>query len=425
MPLDVIMPALGMAQDTGLIVAWHKNAGDQVAEGDVLFEVETDKATMEVEAAGSGYLIDVAAAAGDEVPVGNVIARISETAEGSGTTPTAASGESPAQDDLPEGQSVIMPTLGMAQDTGLIVSWQKAPGDAVAADDVLFEVETDKSTVEVPAGFDGFFAAQLAEAGEDIPVGQVIAVISAEKPANPVKHSAASTAAAPAAEVQPEAPKAAPAPKSQTKPAPKQSVASQDGRVLASPKARRIALEQGLDLNRLVQEGHPQPYHVADLDVLRNLPEETSTPVGVASSRRITAEIAEDGFVGFMKWAAEQGLKDASALLAGLAAASSTTASTVEVEAFGALKTYASDGSIAGTTPSEDTAELRIRDLRFSRIASVALGAEDMPVLTLAPAADGLTITLECAAHHLSAPDTVALISNFADRIENPLRHLL
>ena len=84
---------------------------------------------------------------------------------------------------------VIMPALGMAQDTGLIVAWQKAPGDAVAAGDVLFEVETDKSTVEVEASHDGFVAALLAEAGEEAPVGSVIALISAEKPENPVQKS--------------------------------------------------------------------------------------------------------------------------------------------------------------------------------------------------------------------------------------------
>ncbi|MEP3275046.1 MAG: lipoyl domain-containing protein, partial [Stappiaceae bacterium] len=77
MPHEIIMPALGMAQDTGLIVAWHKNSGDPVAIGDVLMEVETDKSTMEVEAQAQGYLTNVKAAAGDNVPVGNVIALIS------------------------------------------------------------------------------------------------------------------------------------------------------------------------------------------------------------------------------------------------------------------------------------------------------------------------------------------------------------
>lgn len=420
MPLDVIMPALGMAQDTGLIVAWHKSPGDQVAEGDVLFEVETDKATMEVEAASAGYLTDVAAEAGAEIPVGNVIARISETPEGSGTAAPAPAAAAPAQDDLPEGNSVIMPTLGMAQDTGLIVSWQKAPGDAVAADDVLFEVETDKSTVEVPAGFDGFFAAQLANAGEDIPVGQVIAIISTQKPARTVKRSAVSAPATPAP-VTEKTEKPAPAVKAAAKPA----VASQDGRILASPKLRRLAVEQGLDLNRLVKAGHPQPYHVHDLDVLRNVPDDTPAFSGVAASRRITAMLPEDGLAEFMVWAADEGFKDGSLLLATLAAASLGSQGAIEVEAFGASKVFASDGSLSGTETTEDVATLRIRDLRFSRISSVEMGSEYMPVLTLSNNASGLTVTLECGAHHLTAPEAVALISNFAGRIENPLRHLL
>ena len=70
MPHEVIMPALGMAQDTGHIVAWHKAAGDAVVSGDVLFEVETDKATMEVEAQASGTLTRVTAGEGADVPVG-------------------------------------------------------------------------------------------------------------------------------------------------------------------------------------------------------------------------------------------------------------------------------------------------------------------------------------------------------------------
>jgi pyruvate/2-oxoglutarate dehydrogenase complex dihydrolipoamide acyltransferase (E2) component len=78
MSRDVIMPALGMAQKTGLIVRWLKQAGDPVKAGDVLMEVATDKAVMEVEADADGTLTDVSAAAGEEVPVGEVIARIAD-----------------------------------------------------------------------------------------------------------------------------------------------------------------------------------------------------------------------------------------------------------------------------------------------------------------------------------------------------------
>ena len=211
-PHEVIMPALGMAQDTGQIVSWLKSPGDAVKAGDALFEVETDKATMEVEAPADGFLTDVQAEAGADVPVGDVIALISATAEDSrrrAAAPAPApapTGDPAPAEALPEGAEVIMPALGMTQDTGLIVAWHKAPGDAVAAGDILFEVETDKSTMEVEAGHDGFVAALLAEAGEEAPVGDVIAIISREKPDAPVQRSLAATGSPKPAAPEPAAP---------------------------------------------------------------------------------------------------------------------------------------------------------------------------------------------------------------------------
>jgi pyruvate/2-oxoglutarate dehydrogenase complex dihydrolipoamide acyltransferase (E2) component len=87
---EVIMPALGMAQDTGQIVAWLKKPGDAVRIGDALMEVETDKATMEVEAAADGFLTRVRAEAGASVPVGEVVATIADTAEPEAEPPAAA-----------------------------------------------------------------------------------------------------------------------------------------------------------------------------------------------------------------------------------------------------------------------------------------------------------------------------------------------
>ncbi|MCE8538219.1 pyruvate dehydrogenase [Ruegeria pomeroyi] len=426
MPHKVIMPALGMAQDTGLIVAWHKSPGDPVAEGDVLFEVETDKATMEVEAQAAGFLTQVRAKAGDDVPVGDVIAVIGEAAEVDQAEEPSADAALSAP-DLPKGNRVIMPALGMAQDTGLIVAWHKAPGDAVTSGDVLFEVETDKSTMEVEAGCDGFVAALLAEAGEEAPVGEVIAVIAVEKPENPVQKSRARTTA-PAAEPAP-VPIAKTPEKRDARPRPVPALpASGDGRILASPKARRLALEQGLDLGRLVEAGHPQPYHVSDLEVLKTLP--AAAPVALGSaSRRLTATPASDGFAGFATWAAQNAdLSDPRALLAGLAGASLGCDAIVAVESFGDVATYAAPmGPLSHVEPADPEAvpALTLRDLRMSSISGVDLGPEDRPVLTLTRAGAGLTITLECAAHHMTAREAVALISNFAGRMEQPLRHLL
>ena len=422
MPLDVIMPALGMAQETGLIVAWHKQPGDAVAKGDILFEVETDKATMEVEAAADGFLTDVAAGEGTDVPVGNVIAKISDSAESTAPAPAEEAAPAPS-DDLSEGKEVIMPTLGMAQDSGLLVAWHKQPGDQVGADDVLFEVETDKSVNEVNAGFDGYLGATLAEAGEDVPTGQTIAIITAEKPANPV---ARKSAAAPA----PQAPvaKEEPTPVAKAQPAKVAPAPATHGRILASPKLRRLALEQGLDLQRLVDAGHPQPFHVKDIDALRALPQSSGATQTTAAqvSGRLTAELASEGFTDFADWAAKSAqLTDTAALLAGLCAASHGSDTTVAVESFGITKTYAASAQLSATEPCDDAARLRLRDLRFSAITSVAVGAEDVPTLTLTRNGAGLTITLEFAPAQLTASDAITLLSNFAGRMEQPLRHLL
>lgn len=436
MPLDVIMPALGMAQETGVIVAWHKKPGDQVAEGDVLFEVETDKATMEVEAQRSGFLGAVTAKEGDEVAVGKTIARISDSAEDTSAEPEteASAPDSGEAEELPDGKAVIMPTLGMAQDSGLLVAWLVEPGGKVGADDPLFEVETDKSTMEVPAGVDGYLAAQLAEAGEEVPTGQTIAIVSAEPPEDPIIRSAASGAPAPApataatpelAEESPEAP--APAKTAKTTQAP-----SASGRILASPKARRLALEQGLDLARLAAAGHPQPFHVKDLEALKDLPAETSadTASGGPTTRHLTAEIPGDAFAAFADWAAaEAGLGDPSALLAGLAGGClELDTALVAHEALGRrrLFTVPRGAPLGAVTEAEDGApDLVLRDLRLTRISALTLGAEEAPTLTLTTTGESLTLTLECAPGELSAPAAVSLLSDFAGRLEQPLRALL
>ena len=119
---------------------------------------------------------------------------------------------------------VIMPALGMAQDSGLIVAWHKAAGDAVAKGDVLFEVETDKATMEVEAQADGFLNGVRAQAGEEVPVGTAVAIISAEKPDNAVARSAKAT---PSLKVeQTPAAKATPPEQAEKRPAPNPAAAT-------------------------------------------------------------------------------------------------------------------------------------------------------------------------------------------------------
>ncbi len=260
-----------------------------------------------------------------------------------------------------------------------------------------------------------------------MPVGQTIAIISAEAPANPVIRSAASAAAkpAPAPEDTPkaEAAKPTPAPK-KAKAAP---ATSAQGRILASPKLRRLAREQGLDLARLVEAGHPQPFHVKDLEALKALPAPgAQTGEATQSASRITAEIEAEGFTEFAAWARlHADLSDASAILAGFCAASMGKDVVVAVHGANGANRYAATAQLGQTAHTEEAAELRLRDLRTSTVTTVQVGAEGTPTLTLTRNGAGIAITLEFTQAQMATDDAIALLSNFAGRMEQPLRHLL
>ncbi|RBI87468.1 pyruvate dehydrogenase [Rhodosalinus halophilus] len=454
MPHEVIMPALGMAQDSGLIVAWLKSPGDAVKAGDALMEVETDKATMEVEAAHDGFLADVRAAEGETVPVGRIVALIAETADGAdeAPAPAARAGDAPdaaaeaAEPDgeaaLPEGHQVIMPALGMAQDSGIVVAWHKEPGEAVAEGDALLEVETDKATMEVEADRAGYLAAILAEERDDVPVGQVIAVISAEAPATPVRRAmaAAPTPARPeAAPARPEPDKTAerppiPAPR----PAEVSTATAPAGRILASPKARRLAAEEGLDLARLAAAGYPQPFHVADLETLRALPKSAAPAAAAAGGEVgvISAEIDAAAYDDFQAWLASvtDTPPDGPRLLAAFAAGAMRAARGAEGKltiAAGALGAPAAmdDPDLAplsaAPAPSEAPPALILRDLTGTALTAVKPAAAHVPRLTVTRRGDTLALHLAHDAAALPEEAALALVAGLAGRLSEPLRHLL
>jgi pyruvate/2-oxoglutarate dehydrogenase complex dihydrolipoamide acyltransferase (E2) component len=433
---EVIMPALGMAQETGKIVSWQKQSGDVVKIGDVLMEVETDKAVMDVEAHADGFLGSVSAAAGDDVPVGQVVAVISDGAD---VAPATAPVDTAEIAETPDGQAIIMPALGMAQETGLIVAWHKAPGDKVGADDVLLEVETDKSTMEVPAGYDGFVAALLAEAGQEVPVGDMIAVVSTAAPETPYQTKAAQRAAAPVTK------KAAPsnekkAPTASLTEAAKPFVA--DGsRIFASPKTRRLASEQGLDLNRLVAAGHLQPFHAADLNILRSLPYASgnNAPQSTSLPSHITARVPREGTHNFLNWMQSE---DNITLSPSLLWAAFAAAALRDAMQFGekplvvALMDLHTDTRYL-TNPDrarlselpegdlEGTADLILRNLSDSPITGMCISGSLQPSLSITTNGEDYRLSLKFSGDQLSDAQAIQLISDFAGRLSEPLRHLL
>jgi len=336
-------------------------------------------------------------------------------------------------------RDVIMPALGMAQKTGLIVRWLKQAGDQVKKGDVLMEVETDKAVMEVEADADGTLTDVSAGAGEEVPVGEMIARI-----ADGAVAAAAPAARAPAAP--PPVKSAAPEGAQTAAPAPPPSVAAvpsraKNGRIFASPRARRLAAEQGLDLAKLAKAGRPQPYLVQHLAELRALPAEpargaTFAATSSAPPLRLTATLAKDGLADFCAWRrAETGTPaEEIAVMAGMAAAAFRPSAAdapliVAAEAFGRTQRFVDPDRVGlgGARPAESPAEpaLVLRDLRGSAITDLTLGAEAAPTLSVMRRGAETFITLECAPTQLPPGAAIAVISEFVGRLAEPLRHLL
>ena len=277
----VTMPRLSDTMEEGTVAKWLKKVGDKVEEGEILAEIETDKATMEFESFYNGTLLHIGIPEGDGAPVDALLAIIGDEGEdisallGGSAAPAAAPSEevkpveaapAPANESkevaaVPAGvQIVTMPRLSDTMEEGTVASWLKKVGDAVEEGDILAEIETDKATME----FESFYSGTLLHIGIDeggsAPVDSVLAIIGpAGTDVSAVLSGAtAPAAAAPAApkeavEVKSEVPAAAPA---SAAPATQASeVTSSNTRIFASPLAKKLAKEKGLDLSTVKGSG--------------------------------------------------------------------------------------------------------------------------------------------------------------------------
>jgi pyruvate dehydrogenase E2 component (dihydrolipoamide acetyltransferase) len=276
----ILMPRLSDTMTEGVIAAWHKNVGDAVKKGDLLAEIETDKATMELESYQEGVLLHIGTTKGGKLQVNDLLAIIGKAGEdvasliasvGAGspvaapaTEPApatasapAAPAASPAVDVAAMEEVVLMPRLSDTMTEGVIAGWQKNVGDTVKKGEVLADIETDKATMELESYKDGILLYQGAKAGEKILVNDLLCVIGAagtnvDAIVAAVKSGAGATAtaaspaasnAAPAAAPSTPALVAAPAPT-----APAVQVVVNEGRIFASPLAKKMAEERGIDL---------------------------------------------------------------------------------------------------------------------------------------------------------------------------------
>ena len=168
----VNMPRLSDTMEEGVVAKWLKKVGDTVKEGDILAEIETDKATMEFESFYSGTLLYIGLKEGETAPVDTLLAIIGEKGEdisalvgGGAPAPAPAKEAAPAAPAatapaaapaaMPAGvQIVTMPRLSDSMTEGTVASWLKKVGDTVKEGDILAEIETDKATME----FESFYA---------------------------------------------------------------------------------------------------------------------------------------------------------------------------------------------------------------------------------------------------------------------------
>ena len=267
----VKMPKMSDTMTEGVLAKWHKKVGDQVKSGDVLAEVETDKATMDFESFQDGTLLYIGVDEGKAVPVDTVIAVLGKAGEdykpaleGAGNGAAAPAAEAPKEEAKPAAAPaaatpkvdtsnipatvIRMPLLSDTMTEGVIQKWNFKVGDKVKADDSLADVETDKATMEVVGYEAGTLLYIGVKEGEAAPVNGIIAIVGKEgTDITPLLQDGGSApTAAPAVE-------AAPVETSSTSTTTATSATtpttSDDSRVKASPLARKIARDKGINLN--------------------------------------------------------------------------------------------------------------------------------------------------------------------------------
>ena len=314
----ILMPRLSDTMTEGVVAVWHKNVGDTVKKGDLLAEIETDKATMELESYQDGVLLHIGTPRGGKLQVNDLLAIFGKQGEditaliaantngdssaastsapaspaAATTTPTTSPATTANSIDASNMEEVVlMPRLSDTMTEGVIAGWHKKVGDKVAKGEVLADIETDKATMELESYKDGILLYQGAQAGEKILVNQLLCIIGqpgldidsivksikapstaeAPKPASP---AAATTTAS----TQPSSPVSSPAPATTAS-----ATVVNEGRIFASPLAKKIAKEKGIDLKYV--QGTGEHGRITRTDLENYKPGNTSSTARAAAPR--------------------------------------------------------------------------------------------------------------------------------------------
>ncbi|MFT5144061.1 MAG: pyruvate dehydrogenase E2 component (dihydrolipoamide acetyltransferase) [Rhodothermales bacterium] len=305
--IDVSMPKMGESITEGTVIVWLKQPGDEIALDEPLLEIGTDKVDTEVPSPVAGILAEILVEEGATVDVGTVIARL-ETDASVGVTAPAPAPAAPAATTAPVSApavatvsapaapapvpsaptavasmaaaspvQVVMPKMGESIMEGTIVSWAKKPGDAIALDETLLDIATDKVDTEVPSPAAGIVVQLLHEEGAVVQVGEVIAIIASGASAGaaaPAQMAAAPAqmAAAPVAPV----PSMAAAPLGAAGPIPRHD---EDGSFY-TPLVRSIAEAEGVSIGELrAISGSGREGRITKADLMAYLSTRGAAPV--------------------------------------------------------------------------------------------------------------------------------------------------
>lgn len=272
MAVVVTMPRLSDTMTEGTVATWLKKVGDKVKEGDILAEIETDKATMEFESFNSGVLLHIGIEAGQTAPVDSLLAIIGQEGEdissllSGGSTPkettsvvedktveskTVSSTEN-TKVEIPANVKVVtMPRLSDTMTTGTVATWLKKVGDSVKEGDILAEIETDKATMEFESFNSGTLLYIGVNEGESAPVDSILAILG---PAGTdVSGIVANFKVGGSESVKVEETKTVAQPETIT--AVQDSVVNSSGRIFASPLAKKIAQDKGINLSQVKGTG--------------------------------------------------------------------------------------------------------------------------------------------------------------------------
>ena len=293
----ITMPRLSDTMTEGVVAQWLKKVGDKIEEGDILAQIETDKATMEFESFNEGYLLHIGLQEGETAPVDSLLAIIGEKGEDisallAGGAPKAAANEvaptatpvaneeaAPAETKPPSDAFVVpdnitivtMPRLSDTMTDGTVATWLKKVGDKISEGDILAEIETDKATMEFESFNEGTLLYIGLEEGGNAPVDSLLAIIG-EAGTDVTAVVSGFTSGAPATQT-PKAPAAATTQKAaaETTSTPTaaatkdtnnttatkkvSSINSENGRIIASPLAKALAEEKGINLAKIVGSG--------------------------------------------------------------------------------------------------------------------------------------------------------------------------